>query len=39
MRAAVLGDCHDNIWNLEKVLPKLDKTEVAIFYGVSANAH
>jgi putative phosphoesterase len=33
MLIAVLSDCHDNIWNLEKVLPRLDKTEVVLFCG------
>jgi len=33
MLIAVLSDCHDNIWNLEKVLPKLDKAEVVLFCG------
>jgi len=33
MLVAVLSDCHDNIWNLEKVLPRLKQAEVAIFCG------
>lgn len=33
MLVAVLSDCHDNTWNLEKVLPRLDEAEVAIFCG------
>lgn len=33
MLIAVLSDCHDNIWNLEKVLPKLDKADVVLFCG------
>jgi len=33
MRVAVLSDCHDNIWNLEKVLPRLRQADVAIFCG------
>jgi putative phosphoesterase len=33
MLIAVLSDCHDNIWNLEKVLPKLDTAEVVLFCG------
>ena len=33
MLVAVLSDCHDNIWNLEKVLPRLREAEAAIFCG------
>jgi putative phosphoesterase len=33
MLIAVLSDCHDNIWNLEKLLPKLDKADVVLFCG------
>jgi putative phosphoesterase len=33
MLIAVLSDCHDNIWNLEKVLPKLGKAEAVLFCG------
>jgi len=33
MLVAVLSDCHDNIWNLEKVLPRLGGAEVALFCG------
>ena len=33
MLVAILSDCHDNIWNLEKVLPRLREAEVAIFCG------
>jgi putative phosphoesterase len=33
MLIAVLSDSHDNIWNLEKVLPKLDKADVVLFCG------
>jgi putative phosphoesterase len=33
MLIAVLSDCHDNIWNLEKVLPKLEKADVVLFCG------
>jgi putative phosphoesterase len=33
MLIAVLSDCHDNIWNLEKVLPKLDKVDVVLCCG------
>jgi len=33
MIIAVLSDCHDNIWNLEKVLPRLDQADVVLFCG------
>jgi len=33
MLVAVLSDCHDHIWNLEKVLPRLAKAEVVLFCG------
>jgi putative phosphoesterase len=33
MLIAVLSDCHDNIWNLEKVLPKLEKADMVLFCG------
>ena len=33
MLIAVLSDCHDNIWNLERVLPKLEKADVVLFCG------
>jgi putative phosphoesterase len=33
MLIAVLSDCHDNIWNLEKTLPKLADAELAIYCG------
>lgn len=33
MLIAVLSDCHDHIWNLEKVLQKLDQAEALLFCG------
>lgn len=33
MKIAVLSDCHDNIWNLEKALAQLDGVEQLIFLG------
>ncbi len=33
MFIAVLSDCHDNIWNLEKVLPGLEKADVVLCCG------
>ncbi len=33
MKVAVLSDIHDNIWNLEKVLPELKEADVLIFCG------
>jgi len=33
MLIAVLSDIHDNIWNLEKVLPQLEKAEALLFCG------
>lgn len=33
MIVAVLSDAHDNIWNLEKALPHLQKAETVIFCG------
>jgi len=33
MLLAVLSDCHDNIWNLEKVLPRLSPAEMVLFCG------
>jgi putative phosphoesterase len=33
MLIAVLSDCHDNIWNLKKVLPKLDQADVVLVCG------
>jgi len=33
MLIAVLSDCHDNIWNLEKVLGRMGKVEVVLFCG------
>ena len=33
MLIAVLSDCHDNIWNLEKVLTRLEKADVLLFCG------
>jgi len=33
MIVAVLSDAHDNIWNVEKVLPRLEAAETMIFCG------
>lgn len=33
MRIAVLSDAHDNIWNIEKLLPGLKQAEMLIFCG------
>jgi len=33
MQIAVLSDIHDNIWNLEKALEKLEDAEVLLFLG------
>lgn len=33
MKIAVLSDCHDNIWNLEKALARLEGVEQLIFLG------
>lgn len=33
MKIAVLSDIHDNIWNLEKILPRLEEAEALIFCG------
>lgn len=33
MLIAVLSDIHDNIWNLEEVLPQLEKAEALLFCG------
>ncbi len=33
MLVAVLSDVHDNIWNLEKVLPQLKEAQALIFCG------
>jgi putative phosphoesterase len=33
MLVAVLSDCHDNIWNLQKVLAEVRGAEAAIFCG------
>ena len=33
MLVAVLSDCHDRLENLEKVLTKIEKAEVALFCG------
>jgi hypothetical protein len=33
MRIAVLSDAHDNIWNMEKLLPGLKQAETLIFCG------
>jgi putative phosphoesterase len=33
MLIGVLSDCHDNIWNLGKVLPKLQRADVVLFCG------
>lgn len=33
MLIAILSDIHDNIWNLEKVLPQLEEAEALLFCG------
>jgi putative phosphoesterase len=33
MLIAILSDVHDNIWNLKKVLPQLEKAEALLFCG------
>lgn len=33
MRIAVLSDCHDNIWNLERLLLRLSDVEMLVFCG------
>jgi len=33
MLIAVLSDSHDNIWNLEKVLPRLEKVDIVLCCG------
>jgi len=33
MRIAVLSDCHDNVWNLQRLLPELGDAGLLVFCG------